>query len=88
MLTRSKYAVDIAEDGQMLVKKWEMGKYDLVLMDIQMPQHDGFQATNIIREKEREFGGHTQIHHDGPCKQRIRREMPKRRYGCLYFQTD
>src|ERR1039457_5619196 len=43
------------------VEMWETGEYDLVLMDVQMPYLEGFEATRAIREKERKRGGHTFI---------------------------
>jgi PAS domain S-box-containing protein len=61
MLERSKYRVHFAGDGQTAVEMWEKGDYDLVLMDIQMPRLNGFEATRSIREKERVRGGHTPI---------------------------
>ena len=61
MLKQSNYNVDIAEDGLKAVEMWEKGEYDLVLMDVQMPRLNGFEATSVIREKERERGGHTPI---------------------------
>jgi len=61
MLNRSNYRVDLAENGMKAVEMWEKGVYDLVLMDIQMPRLNGFEATVAIREKERERGGHTPI---------------------------
>ena len=61
MLTRSNYNLDIAEDGRQAVEMWEKGGYDLVLMDVQMPRLNGFEATHAIREKELERGGHTPI---------------------------
>jgi len=41
-----------AEDGEMAISIAEKVKPDLILMDILMPRMDGFEATNIIREKE------------------------------------
>jgi len=61
MFKRSNYTLDVAEDGQEAVEMWERAEYDLVLMDIQMPQLNGFEATRSIREKEQRRGGHTPI---------------------------
>ena len=40
---------------------WEKHRYDLIIMDIQMPRLDGISATRIIREKEKTTGGHIPI---------------------------
>ena len=61
MLRMVNYEVDFAEDGQKAVEMWEIEKYDLILMDIQMPRMNGIEATGAIREKERTRGGHTPI---------------------------
>jgi PAS domain S-box-containing protein len=61
MFKRSNYDLDFAEDGQKVIEMWEKGGYDLVLMDVQMPRLNGFEAASVIREKERERGGHTPI---------------------------
>jgi CheY-like chemotaxis protein len=60
MLKLASYHLDFAEDGQKAVEMWEKGEYDLVLMDIQMPLLNGFEATRAIRVKEGD-GGHTPI---------------------------
>jgi len=49
LLTIAGFSVDIAENGAIAVEMVEKGNYDLVLMDIQMPETDGFDATKIIR---------------------------------------
>lgn len=46
------FSVDIAENGKEALEKYEAGAYDAILMDIQMPEMDGFQATAEIRKKE------------------------------------
>jgi len=61
MLQRSNYEIDIAEDGGQAVEKWENGRYDLILMDVQMPGMNGFEATAAIREIERARGDHIPI---------------------------
>jgi CheY-like chemotaxis protein len=45
--------IDTAENGQIAVDKFKGNKYDIVLMDIQMPVMDGFTATKTIRDWEK-----------------------------------
>ena len=55
------YEIAFAENGQTVVEMWESGEYDLILMDVQMPYMNGFEATAARREKERTCGGHIPI---------------------------
>ena len=48
--------VDIVPDGQQAVEAWQAGRYDLILMDIQMPVLDGISATRAIRAAEAKSG--------------------------------
>jgi len=48
------FEVHQAEDGQDCLNQFEIGKYDLIIMDLQMPELDGFETTGQIRQRERE----------------------------------
>lgn len=49
-LARHGYAVEAASDGLDAVRKVREGSYDLVLVDYQLPEFDGFAAARLIRE--------------------------------------
>jgi signal transduction histidine kinase/CheY-like chemotaxis protein/HPt (histidine-containing phosphotransfer) domain-containing protein len=61
LLESRGHGVTPVEDGGAAVTAFDTGAYDVVLMDVQMPVMDGFEATAAIREREAATGGHIPI---------------------------
>jgi PAS domain S-box-containing protein len=61
MLEKRGHEVLAVNNGREAVEAYEAGIFDLVLMDVQMPEMDGFSATAAIRTIERTHGRHTPV---------------------------
>jgi two-component system sensor histidine kinase/response regulator len=61
LLERFGHTVTVAANGKKALEAWEKGGFDAILMDVQMPEMDGWEATQAIREKERSTGLHVPI---------------------------
>lgn len=72
-VSRLGYFVDVAATGAEGVEKTLTGKFDVVLMDVQMPEMDGFEAVKILRERG----------HEGPIVALTAHTMKGDRERCL-----
>ncbi len=61
LLEKWGHAIHVADNGKIAVEAWATKPFDVILMDLQMPEMGGLEATSIIRERERETGRHTPI---------------------------
>lgn len=61
LLTQRGHTVVLAANGREALEAMASASFDLILMDVQMPEMDGFEATAAIRAQERVTGGHMPI---------------------------
>ena len=61
LLEERGHKVCVADNGKQALALLDEQSFDLILMDIQMPIMDGFQATKLIREQEKTTGQHIRI---------------------------
>ena len=61
VLKKEGHTVELAGNGREVLAAWERSRFDLILMDVQMPLMDGFEATAVIRKREERSGSHVPI---------------------------
>ena len=78
LLSKLGYKADVVANGLEAVKALEQINYDLVLMDCQMPEMDGFEATIMIRDRSSAV-----INHDVPIIALTANAMKEDRERCI-----
>lgn len=61
LLKRDGHEVTTAINGKDAIAAWESELFDVILMDVEMPELDGLEATGLIRQNEKQIGIHTPI---------------------------
>jgi PAS domain S-box-containing protein len=61
LLGKFGHEVTVAGNGLIAVEKWQEGHFDAILMDVDMPEMNGYDATGAIREQEKRRGTHIPI---------------------------
>ncbi len=88
MLAGQGLSATMVVDGREALALLERERFDLLLLDIHMPELDGFQVVRAIRERERTAGGHLPvIALTRALAERGPREMPAGRHGRVPHQA-
>jgi len=82
ILAGGKYQITMAVNGRQAVEHYESGEFDVVLMDVQMPEMNGLDATRAIRELEAGRGRRT------PIIAMTAHAMPEDRQRCFEAGAD
>ena len=61
LLSKLGHTVTVANNGIEAVQHWQVGQFDAILMDVDMPEMNGYEATRCIREQEQTSGAHIRI---------------------------
>jgi signal transduction histidine kinase/CheY-like chemotaxis protein len=84
MLRGLGLTLDVAANGKEALDAWTRQPYDLILMDCQMPEMDGFETTRIIRDREAEREGNSRI----PIVAITASVLPDERKACIESGMD
>ncbi len=85
ILQKAGYTVDVVDNGKKAVEAAERISYDLILMDLQMPEMDGLRAAELLRGKPERKGLPPDHRPDGQRRERRTRALPKLRLPRLYL---
>ena len=88
LLTRRGHHVRLASNGREALNLVRELAFDLLLLDLHMPELDGFQVVRAIRERERAAGGHLPVIALTASARKVdQRQLPRGRHGRLPLEA-